>query len=337
MNTIIKKTTKNFYTNKLGFTIIEVTLFIAISAFLFAGIAASASINVSRQRYNNSVNDYVEFLKNLYSQVENVENYYEIGYEDSDIRPGCTISSNSNSQSFDTDSNAYFGNGGRSNCAIYGKIAVFNEKQPDQTGNRKEVGVFDIIGEVVDNNHPLPNYISDTLDALSAVNAEYLTCRPEGSNIKLRYAGGASYYTPSWGSRIEVTNSQDYFSGAVMVVRSPADGVIHTYILNLKDAGYRMNNIAAGNTSYANCDAARESAKNNHVLLSKYFKTTNTPHFKTEETDFCVGSDDVFALSGKRRDVRINLDPNAGNFGSNSSVIELVEMDAVGEGGNRCQ
>ncbi|MBR3204340.1 hypothetical protein IKF81_01500 [Candidatus Saccharibacteria bacterium] len=78
-----------------GFTIIEVVLFLALSGFLIGGIILSTNISISRQRYNDSVNDFAEFLRKVYSNVYNVSNNSE--------------------------------NAGRSGQAIYGKLIVIGE------------------------------------------------------------------------------------------------------------------------------------------------------------------------------------------------------------------
>ena len=60
--------------DRQGFTIIEVILFLAITGALLAGLLAGSVSSIKRQRYNDSVNDFVEFLRRTYSEVVNVEN-----------------------------------------------------------------------------------------------------------------------------------------------------------------------------------------------------------------------------------------------------------------------
>lgn len=322
-----------------GFTVIEVTLFIAVSAFLFVGIAATASLNVSRQRYSNAVNDYVEFLKNLYSQVENVQNYHD----PNDYHIGCTISSGATNQSFSTSNDTTNGNG-RSNCAVYGKIAVFNQKPSSNSNSTNEIMVYDIIGDIVDNKHPLVANIGDTIDALRAVHAEYLSCDNVNGSYMLNYAGNTSFYLPSWSSRIEIiARNHNYFSGALLIVRSPIDGTIHTYILDLNDGtNDRITDVVSSRRTYASCSAALGAAKTGHADLAEYLTNNNAQRyrFRAEEVNFCVNSDDIFAYSGLRRNVRINLNPSDGDFGSDSSAVELVQLDvpssANDPGGNKC-
>ncbi len=80
--------------NKTGFTIVEVSLVLAIMGMMFAGLAAGVSGAVSRQRFFEAAQDYDQFLQNLYSTVTSVQ----------------------------SDGN------GQSNTAIYGKVITFNEQ-----------------------------------------------------------------------------------------------------------------------------------------------------------------------------------------------------------------
>ncbi|MBQ6510550.1 type II secretion system protein [Candidatus Saccharibacteria bacterium] len=66
----MKKTIKS----KEGFTLIEVTLFLAISGFLVTALIAGTSATIARQRYNDSVQNFTSFLKTAYSDVIHVEN-----------------------------------------------------------------------------------------------------------------------------------------------------------------------------------------------------------------------------------------------------------------------
>ena len=77
-----------------GFTIIEVTLFLAITALLFLGVTFGVQSSVFRQRFNDSVQNFSEFLRNIYAETMNVQN---------------------------ADS-------GRSKQAIFGKLVTFGEE-----------------------------------------------------------------------------------------------------------------------------------------------------------------------------------------------------------------
>lgn len=102
--------------NWRGFTLIEVSLFLAITAAVFVAIAVGTQNSIFQQRYNDAVQNFAEFLRTVYSQVSNV-------------------------QSEGT---------GRTDTAIYGKLVVFG----DEDGNNKIVSynVIGNIGEAEGNN-----------------------------------------------------------------------------------------------------------------------------------------------------------------------------------------
>ena len=56
-----------------GFTLVEVSLFLAITAAIFVGIVAGTQSSIFQQRYNDAVQSFVDFLRNNYSQVMNVQ------------------------------------------------------------------------------------------------------------------------------------------------------------------------------------------------------------------------------------------------------------------------
>ncbi len=311
----------NINMKRRGFTIIEVSLFLAISALIFVGIAAGTGVNVARQRYNSAVQSYTEFLRKLYSEVENVENDRS---DDRSSRQGyCTIATAATAGGLRQNANAEQAHG-RTNCAVYGKIAVFNERLQNSNDDTNEIMVYDIIGDIVDNDHPLPASATNVLSALAAVHAEFLAYEinnAAANTCSIAYAGNSYIYAPDWGSYIETTTKGQRFSGAVMIVRSPAGGNIHTYILNLNSTSYRISDIASSSTSYNCSSIPLSTVKNAHAYLADYLTDSN-PKFEDVEANFCLESPDSFAYNGRRRNIRLRAD------GSNSSAVELVEFDS---------
>lgn len=60
--------------NQKGFTIIETSLFLAISAMLFIGLFSGISLSVQRQRYSDSVQSTYSFLQKQFDETLNVVN-----------------------------------------------------------------------------------------------------------------------------------------------------------------------------------------------------------------------------------------------------------------------
>lgn len=309
--------------SKLGFTIIEVSLFLAISALLFVGIAAGTSLNVARQRYNNAVEDFTEFLRRFYSSVEDVQNGLDGNRA---YRTTCTLQGRTGVNSDD--------DAGRTECAIYGKIAIFNEADEDDgdedNHNNAKVMIYDIIGDVVDNDHELPDGIN-TIESLNAVHAEFLASQSSAANpnrCEIVPAGNYSSYLPDWSSYAENIDGR-YWSGAIMVVRSPIDGVIHTYVLDLNDPYKRIYNPSSEIGDYQCNGVPINRIKNARAYLADYLVESAAVKFKEEEVNFCINSADAYAYNGRRRNVRVL------KGGTNSSAVVLVELDD--EGDNKCE
>lgn len=102
--------------NRHGFTIIEVVIFLAITSIIFMAIILGTRNVMSRQRYNESTQNFADFLRGVYSKLTSIENHGD----------------------------------GRSDRVIYGKLVTFGEKTNLSGANNDdhEVFVYDIIGDV---------------------------------------------------------------------------------------------------------------------------------------------------------------------------------------------
>ena len=58
---------------KKGFTLIEVSLFIAITGLLFVTIIVGTQNSIWQQKYNDSTQNFANFLKNIYAEVSNTQ------------------------------------------------------------------------------------------------------------------------------------------------------------------------------------------------------------------------------------------------------------------------
>lgn len=102
--------------NRRGFTIIEVVIFLAITSIIFMAIVLGTRNVMSRQRYNESTQNFADFLRGVYSKLTSIENHGD----------------------------------GRSEKAIYGKLITFGEKfnLAGEENTNNDVFVYDIIGDV---------------------------------------------------------------------------------------------------------------------------------------------------------------------------------------------
>ena len=95
-----------------GFTIVEISIFLAITGLLFVGITAGVQNSIFQQRYTDAVQSFADFLRSAYDEVLNVQSAGD----------------------------------GISDSAIYGKVIVFGEDgQPDGS---QVVYTYTAIGDV---------------------------------------------------------------------------------------------------------------------------------------------------------------------------------------------
>ncbi len=65
-----------------GFTIVEVSIFLAVTGLLFISITVGVQNSIFQQRYSDAVQGFADFLRNAYSEVLNVQS---LGRGDSDL------------------------------------------------------------------------------------------------------------------------------------------------------------------------------------------------------------------------------------------------------------
>ena len=176
---------------KIGFILIEVSFFIAITGLLFVGIIAGTQNSIWQQRYNDSVQGFADFLRNVYAEVSSIQ-----GVSD-----------------------------GRSDKAIYGKMISFGQewdleykKIPD---GEQRVFVYDVIGDAVGSGG------NDIKAALASLNVNVLK---RNESDRAEYAGIVESYSPIWGAVIEGTTPAELYSGTILIVRNPNTGLINTLV-----------------------------------------------------------------------------------------------------------
>ena len=94
-----------------GFTIIEVTLFLAITGALTAGLLGAVSVSVQRQQYKDAVQSFAGYMRDEYARVVSVENDRDNGAECPVPGSGGGITAR-----------------GQSNCVIVGRYIVAQNK-----------------------------------------------------------------------------------------------------------------------------------------------------------------------------------------------------------------
>ncbi len=110
-----------------GFTLIEVTLFLAVTAALFIGIVWGMQSAINRQRYDEATQEFFEFMRSVYSKVSNPQS------------PGS----------------------GNSTKAIYGKLVVFSNNAEDQ------ISMYDVVGQAVSSKNIGEDSLTSMLKTLN--------------------------------------------------------------------------------------------------------------------------------------------------------------------------
>lgn len=191
---------RKIFGRHFGFTLVEVSLFLAISGLLLIGIIAGTQNSINAQRFNDSVQNFVEFLRTVYSEVENPQS------------PG----------------------DGRSGYAIYGRLVSFGQAMTLDGARipsyEQRVYVYDVIG----NSNSINTSSGLAASALIAANANVVLENKSDSGVvtSVSYAGNVREYIPTWGSAIDdasKTNGTPY-TGTILVVRHPKSGTISTLI-----------------------------------------------------------------------------------------------------------
>lgn len=314
---------------KNGFTLIEVTLVLAITTAMLIAFMGTISARISRERYTDSTRGFADALRKIYSEVESVQN----GRTGSITTQNkyCTLAGQAAALAGDPNatpnpsstSEAGFGYAGRSDCAIYGKLISFNEK-----ANGLGFNVYDVIGRAVEFRG---SAIGDNiLSSLKSVYADILSFAPSGGsgNYSLKPAGDEYSFYPTWNAWLEKTDGSR-FTGEILIVRSPVSGAVHTYWLN-KGLDFQTFMSNYQNRTYNTLADIANRANTSGFAISKYLNdgTNANSNFVTADIDLCVGSGDFLIGLARKNNIRIKAD------GHNSSAVEIVATDS---GDNKCK
>ena len=172
---------------KKGFTMIEVSIFLAITGLLLIGVLAGTYSSIARERYNDSVRSFAEYFRQIYGEVLSPES---------------------------------LGSGNSNDSAIYGKVIVFGLESPDDDDSRDQDNIIysaTLVGDV----HP--QTADSFIGELAKVNAR-LFC---GSTTDADEPDSTlSTYTPLWGTKVHNTANKP-FRGTIIIARAPNSGTVH--------------------------------------------------------------------------------------------------------------
>lgn len=215
--------------HKRGFTLIEVSIFLAITGLLFLGVTIGVQNSIYQQRYRDAVESFADYLRNVYASVLNVQS-----------------------------------NGtGRTGEAIYGKLLTFDEstRAGEVVNDDRGQVIYDytIIGKAVPAVE-LQN--GNTRELLNALEVNVLRKEKESDSGIEKYVpvGIIGEYTPKWGTRVQNKSSFNDFGGSIMIVRDPKSGTVRTYLYDgvievnekLKNNSADLANLLGGKIADSN-------------------------------------------------------------------------------------
>jgi type II secretory pathway pseudopilin PulG len=177
-----------------GFTIVETSLVLAVTGLLIAMVLTGIGSSLNHERYNDAVNQALDFFKGQYSQTTNVLNN----------RPSdesCTSSGISTLTGGTTR--------GASDCLLLGNIL------------RSSDGQTVTVSQVIARHDPS----SDT-GISSKSDQDILTAS------LLQQGNQTSSYTVEWGSSFLQPSTQNAARFSMMVLRVPVSGTVETYTSN---------------------------------------------------------------------------------------------------------
>jgi type II secretory pathway pseudopilin PulG len=183
--------------NQQGFTIIEVTLFLALTGLLAVLLLGGWTVTLNTQRYKDSVKTLQSFVQQQYNLVYNVEN-----------GRGVELVCDSSAQvEENTGTNP---SRGQSDCVMMGRYIHIN--------NGRELEVFAIVGrEPTDPDRDLNDF--EAIDDYQA------------SLTKTTLGLTENELTIPWQAVVVGGDgATDPLSYAIAIVRAPHSGIVHTFV-----------------------------------------------------------------------------------------------------------
>jgi hypothetical protein len=314
-------------------------LFLALTGLVFAGVVGGTRGNMARERYRDSVQTIATELRNIYSQVENVE----IPEHDDNI---CA--------SFeDGSTHSAVAKRGRSACAVYGKLAlIYTEDGVSHIQSATVFGrdYYDLEDKIraaqtdteITAVHSLlcpTGYKINSIDC-SSINWDDssidLSSLSDIDQYKVLSADVGVYdtvsatvkmgfeiydFTPQWGARIMTQGSDTEASremrAMLLILRSPRTGVIHTYVYENEASDSDIRDLDLIGNSRDNL--------NTYGIHGKLTKAKEASTFKKDDFRICVDASVETVYDGSRRMIKVARDAH------NETGVELVNLDTASE------
>ena len=316
---------------RVGFTIIEVMLFLALTGLLLSGVLIGLGSNISRQRYNDAVEDIADILQNQYSFVSDVHINMRTKAQDSscyalvskDISDGSAAAYYNSVTNSMSESISYRG---RTNCVVYGAVVVIDgassKIQTSELIGRDYITMVRLSEEP--GGTPIPDNYNDLkiLKDVAKANNIAVHCphKSDTSSCYIRAADHLTTRTLKWGVKM-VDETNNTLKATLLIFRSPRDGSIRTYvwkdyITNDDGNAYdyeEMNGSNSGNgLTYAS--SALDRFGINDEITDANFKND-------QDLKICIETGSAQIYDNHKRMIKIL------HNGSGQSAIRLVDAD----------
>lgn len=196
-----------------GFTIIEVSLVLAISSLMLLLMMTGITLAVQQQRFSDSVNGTQSYLQQQFNYTQNTINN----------RSANSCDPNNPGDLLPTDTSVR----GASACLVLGKLIEISTNADESA-----ISSYDVIGKNINPESPPYDSYSD-LELLRALNPTVI-----------KQTSSDAIYNVPWGAQINAIKDADGTGGNdspapfVALLRSPRSGVIHTYKIAVNQAPF---------------------------------------------------------------------------------------------------
>ena len=213
-----------------GFTFIEVSIFIAISGLVLISVIGMAALSISQQRFNDTTQNFAEFLRSVYAGVENPQGV---------------------------------GDGRSTEYVIYGKLVTFGETveldgMNDVPDDTQKIFVYDVVGE--------DGYTGtgSVADMISGLNMDVVLVQKNSDGIDVvERAGIVNSYTPRWSAAIDSTTDGVPFTGSLLIIKNPRTGAITTLVAE------GPNGVVQVNRAFKNGVVTVNSVRDGSLIVDK--------------------------------------------------------------------
>ena len=304
-----------------GFTIIETILFLAIAAMVFTGVIVGTNGAIRRQRYKDTVQSFVDDVRDLYSLAENTEVLNYSG------RVYCGLESDGTSTVESANEDR-----GRSDCSVYGVVAKLQMNSKASTGTGENIEAYWLIGKdekSVKRSEAFANDASFLAEAMAKTRVKIVSggseneTSIEAKTSSLFWGAQMSYACEDLHNKVVAVNTPSVTSSCptsagyaaydattqlylyLMIYRSPISGAIRTKVLYSKD-----NDLLTKPDDLPFINEVGED------------EPTDAVHFDRREVRLCVTAGDGMSYDGGLRMISIKKDAATMND------VVLVEADS---------